>query len=98
MLSTAVDAFTAAPYFAAAAIVTASTLSLGGQLAILGLCNLVYLAPVVAVLVLRLALGARAEAVFGRFFGLLERFGGPALAVLLVVGGAGLTAVGVRAL
>ena len=98
MLSTAVDAFTAAPYFAAAAIVTASTLPLLGQVAVLGLYNLVYLAPVVAVLVLRLALGARAEPVFARFFALLERFGGPVLAVLLVLGGASLTVVGVRAL
>ena len=98
VLSTAVDAFTAAPYFAATAVVTGSALSLAGQVGVLGLYNLVYLAPVLAVLVLRLTLGPRAEPVFAAFFSLLARFGPPALAFLLVAGGIALGAVGAAAL
>lgn len=98
MLSTAVDAFTAAPYFAAAAIVTGSTLSFGSQVGVLGLYNLVYLAPVLLVLVVRLALGARAEPLFARFFAAVERVLPGAFAVLSAGGGLAVLWIGVDAL
>ena len=97
VLSTAVDAFTAAPYFAAAAIVTGSTLSFGAQVGVLGLYNLVYLAPVLAVLGLRLALGARAQAASNRFLELLERVGPRAVGAVLTGAGVLLIVVGLRA-
>lgn len=98
VVTTGVDAFTALPYFAAAAIVTGLDISTVGQVLVLAGYNLVYLLPVLLVLGLRLALGKRLDAPLRHALGALARYGTPVLLLLGVAGGAALTVIGVGAL
>lgn len=58
-----VELLTAFPYFAAIALVVGSSAPLGGKAFLLVLYNLIYVLPLFAIVIVRWALGGRAEAV-----------------------------------
>lgn len=92
VVATLGDIPTAAPYYGAVAVLAGSGLSQAAQLGALGAYNLIYLAPVLIVLALRLAAGSRADPLLDAVRGTVERLAGPLLICVLVLGGAGLVA------
>jgi cytochrome c biogenesis protein CcdA len=91
----AIELPTALPYFAAIAAILASPFSLGAQIVLVVLYNVVFVAPLLAVLIARELAGEKATARLERI-GIWLRLRAPAaVAVLLAVLGVAVGAVGV---
>jgi cytochrome c biogenesis protein CcdA len=85
---------TAFPYFAAIAAIVASGASVGEQVALLVLFNLAFIAPVLGILFVLMALGSRADPVLRRASDWLQREWPTVLSVLGMAIGAAILAVG----
>ncbi|MGH2925335.1 MAG: GAP family protein [Solirubrobacterales bacterium] len=85
---------TAFPYFAAIAAIVASGAAVGEQVALLVLFNLAFIAPVLGILFVLIALGPRADPVLRRASDWLQREWPTVLSVLGMAIGAAILAVG----
>jgi cytochrome c biogenesis protein CcdA len=85
---------TAFPYFAAIAAIIASDLAVPQQVALLVLFNLAFILPVLAILFVLVAFGARADRVLGEASNWLQRQRPVLLAALGVVVGTGILGAG----
>jgi cytochrome c biogenesis protein CcdA len=85
---------TAFPYFAAIAAIIASDLAVPQQVALLVLFNLAFILPVLAILFVLVAFGARADRVLGEASNWLQRQWPVLLAALGAVVGTGILGAG----
>ena len=90
----AVELPTAFPYFAVIGGLAASNQAIAVQVALLVVFNVVFLAPVIAIAVVRAFAGPRAEHLLARIRGLVLRHAGVVVAVLVLTVGAVLAALG----
>jgi hypothetical protein len=89
---------TAFPYFAAIAAIAASDAALGTQLALVGVYDVLFVLPVVAILVALTVAGARGERLLGSMRGWTQRNAPAVLAGTLTAIGLALLAVGLTGL
>lgn len=90
-----VELFTAFPYFAAITIIVGSSASTPGKVLLLGIYNVVYILPLIAISIVCAAMGRRASRFLNRIRdGVLTRWP-VVVAPLAVVLGLGMTAFGV---
>lgn len=91
----AVELVTAFPYFAAIAVITGSSASTGGKVALLVLYNVVYALPLIGIVVVCLVTGPRADQILARIRSWALRRWPYVAAPLAVAAGTGLAVYGV---
>jgi cytochrome c biogenesis protein CcdA len=94
----AVELPTAAPYFVVIAAIVSSKASLAGQVGLIALFNLAFVAPLLLILAILVAVGERADEPLARTAAWLRRRWPALLASILAAAGALLTAVGIAGL
>ncbi|MEO1226329.1 MAG: GAP family protein [Pseudomonadota bacterium] len=77
----------AVPYLAAIDLIIRSNLSIAQSVVLIGLYNVVFVAPLIGIVVLRLALGDRSEAILDRTRSFLSRWGRRAVIFLMIAFG-----------
>jgi cytochrome c biogenesis protein CcdA len=92
----AVELPTAAPYFAVIAAIVAQRPSIPQTVALVALFCAAFVAPLVAIVVILLVAGARADPVLRRFAEWLQRHWPEVLAAVLLLVGVGLTVAGAK--
>jgi cytochrome c biogenesis protein CcdA len=89
---------TAFPYFAAIAVIVASGVSVPQQASLLLLYNAAFVAPVIAIFVILIAFGSRADGVLKRASEWVERNWPPMLAALALIVGLAILGLGISGL
>ena len=85
----------AVPYLAAIDLIIRSDLSIAQSVVLIGLYNVIFVAPLIGILVLRLALGDRSEAFLDRTRSFLSRWGRRVVVFLMIAFGLILVADGI---